>query len=334
MSVPSHPGPGDGAIERRRGDVGERAETIFETPRDCDRLRADKAIHRNFPHLSRSFIQKLFDAGLVWRENEALGKSDKARAGDVLSFTIPPPQPLELTPAAIPLDILHEDDDYVIVNKAPGMIVHPGAGTGPDTLVHALLDHCHGRLSGIGGVERPGIVHRLDKETSGVIAVAKSDRAYRALSRQLSERRVEKEYLALVQGTPERDSGSIEASLGRHPVHRMKMCVRADGRAARSDWWVEGRPGFGYTLLRVRIHTGRTHQIRVHCAHARMPVAGDTTYGFRRHDSFSRSVPRVMLHARRLAFAHPATGTQCAVEAPLTADFSGVLEELRAHAES
>lgn len=297
-----------------------------------NRLRADKVVHAQQPDLSRSRIQRLFDAGLVWREDEALTKSDKLFAGDTVSFTIPPPVPLELRPVDLPLDVLFEDDDLIVLNKVPGMVVHPGAGTGEDTLVHALLHHCRGQLSGIGGVERPGIVHRLDRETSGVIVAAKSDPAFLGLSRAFAERMTQKTYLALVSGAPQLPVGTIDAPIGRHPIHRHKMAVTPHGREALSHWEVleryakprgtrdeaSSRPVAA--LLRVRIHTGRTHQIRVHLSHIGYPVAGDPTYGFQANRWPGEPPPRVMLHAWHLALDHPVTGEPMVFEAPMPDD--------------
>ena len=303
-------------------------EESFEVPASCNRMRADKALHSGRPELSRSFIQKLFAAGLVWRETEALTKSDKVWEGDLLQFSIPPARPLALRGVEIPLRFLYEDEDYVVVDKAPGMVVHPGAGTGEDTLVHALLHHCRGSLAGIAGVERPGIVHRLDKETSGVLVVVKTDRAYLDLSRQFSERSVEKVYTALVAGSPPAATGVMEDAIGRHPTHRTKMTVRQDGRSSRTDWEVVQRFPPHYTLLRLRLHTGRTHQIRVHCAHHGFPLVGDSTYGFRARDEVGKSAPRVLLHATRLVFRHVATGALLPVESPPPQDFQDVLRTL------
>jgi len=201
------------------------------------------------------------------------------------------------------------------------MVVHPGAGTGEDTLVHALLHHCQGQLSGIGGVERPGIVHRLDRDTSGVIVVAKNDATHQALATQFAERTTEKTYLALVSGTPKTEAGEIDAPIARHPTHRMTMTVHETGRAARSVWQVQVRGEDNLTLLAVRIFTGRTHQIRVHCRHLGWPLGGDATYGFKgnRHQT---TFARVMLHAWQLSFTHPGTGTRQTFIAPPPEDFA------------
>jgi len=206
--------------------------------------------------------------------------------------------------------------------------VHPGAGTGDDTLVHALLAHCAGGLSGVGGVERPGIVHRLDKETSGVLLVAKSDAAHRGLAEQFAGRHLRKEYLALVAGVPRLASGVIERAISRHPVHRERMTVGEGGRPARTDWTVLETFGAAAALLRCRIHSGRTHQIRVHLKSIGHPVLGDRTYGWK-PDPARATPPRVMLHAERIAFLHPITARPLDLRAPPPADFEGQLAALR-----
>ena len=240
-------------------------------------------------------------------------------------------------PEDIELAVVHEDVHLIVVNKPAGLVVHPGAGTAGGTLVNALLGHVRD-LSGVGGVLRPGIVHRLDKGTSGLLVVAKDDEAHRALVRQFAGRTVEKEYLALVLGLPAQASGQVDAPIGRDPVHRQKMSVRAPrGREARTSWTVEERFD-GAALLRVRIHTGRTHQIRVHLASIGHPVAGDPVYGGTRTPSSRRagareallSLARPALHAARLAFTHPVTGHRLAFSAPLPPDLVAVLDRLRA----
>lgn len=306
------------------------SEFSIEIPQEHDRLRADKAVHAAHGEISRSQIQRLFEKGLVWREEQALAKSDRVYAGDIISYSIPPPQPLDLRPIPIPLDVLYEDEHMIAINKRPGMVVHPGAGTGEDTLVHALLHHCSGQLSGIGGVERPGIVHRLDKETSGVIVAAKSDAAFAGLSKAFSERQVDKIYLALASGAPKLPGGRIEAPIGRHSVHRQRMTVRDDGRIAISDWEVASRFDNSATLFKVRIHTGRTHQIRVHLSHLGWPIAGDATYGWRDRDwPLPQPPPRILLHAWQLSLKHPVTHAPLELEATLPDDFAQVLDALR-----
>jgi 23S rRNA pseudouridine1911/1915/1917 synthase len=292
--------------------------------------RADKLLARIYPDLSRSRWQKLFADGLVWTDDRTLSQTDKLRAGDLVQFTLPPPVPLDLNPVPMPLSILFEDADLLVIDKPAGLVVHPGAGTGEDTLVHGLLHHCRGSLSGIGGSERPGIVHRLDKETSGLLVVAKSDRAHQALSRQFAERVVKKHYTALVMGVPEPQAGIIEQPIGRHPTQRTRMTCRPDGRPARTDYRVLRSWGSAASHINLRIHTGRTHQIRVHMKEQGHPLLGDQLYGFkpaRLNADCGREihVPRVMLHAQVLEFIHPVTEAALRMEAPLPEDFTALM---------
>ena len=297
----------------------------FEVPKENDRQRADRVLADAFPQWSRSRLQRLFDEGRVWLDNEAISKSRRVSSGDFLSFSFPPASPSVLRPRAIPLDILFEDDDVLVVNKHCGMVVHPGNSTGEDTLVHALLHYCGERLSSLSGRERPGIVHRLDKETSGVIVVAKTDVAFQSLSAQFSMRSIEKEYIAICSGVPATDRGVIREPIGRHPRIRMKMAVIASGRPAHSEWRRVSVFGNRYSLLKISIHTGRTHQIRVHLSWIGHPVAGDSTYGYRAAKAF----PRTMLHAQRITFSHPLKDRRLALEAEPPTDFSVVVRDLR-----
>jgi len=291
--------------------------------------RADKVLAAAFPAHSRTALQRAFEAGLVRRNGAVIARSDEVRPGDRLEFSLPELRPAALRAVTIPLEILYEDEHMLAVNKPAGMVVHPGAGTGEDTLVHALLAHCAGGLSGIGGVERPGIVHRLDKETSGILLVAKSDAAHRGLAEQFAGRHLRKEYLALVTGVPPLRSGIIERSISRHPVHREPMTTGEGGRTARTDWAVVEAFGGAAALLRCRIHSGRTHQIRVHLKSIGHPVLGDRTYGWK-PDPRVPAPPRVMLHAERIAFLHPVTVRPMDLRAPLPADFEKQLVLLRA----
>lgn len=303
-------------------------------PEGVRRERADKILCAVLPEMSRAAVQRLFDDGLVAIAGAPIVKNHRVSTGAVLAFSIPCAKPSALEPAAIPLDVLFEDDDLIAVNKAPGMVVHPGAGTGGDTLVHALLAHCAGRLSGVGGVERPGIVHRIDRETSGVIVAAKNDRAHRRLARAFAERELEKDYRALVAGVPGLLAGSIHKAIARHAVHRHRMTIVPDerGRAAHTDWERERAFGDAAALLRCRIHTGRTHQIRVHLKALGHPVLGDKTYGWREDARLGVRPPRVLLHAARIAFAHPVGGGWLELEAPLPADFRDVIAVLEKYA--
>jgi 23S rRNA pseudouridine1911/1915/1917 synthase len=291
-------------------------------PADSTALRADQALARFCPEFSRTRWQRILARGAVWRDDDALTQTDTVYAGDTLLFEVPDAQPPTLQPVAIPLRIVLEEDEWLVVDKAPGMVVHPGSGTGPDTLVHALLHHCAGQLSGIGGVERPGIVHRLDKETSGLIVIAKSDRAHQALAAQFTNRTLTKVYLALVSGVPATAAGDWCGAIGRHPVHRHRMAVRPDGRQALSHWqMLAADPARNFSRFAVTIATGRTHQIRVHAAHAGHPLCGDPTYGYRPLAG-QPPFPRVMLHAWSLTLAHPLTGKQVKLEAQPPADFA------------
>jgi 23S rRNA pseudouridine1911/1915/1917 synthase len=300
----------------------------YTVPPQIRRARADKVLAQAFAAHSRAALQRAFEAGLVRRNGVTIAKSDEVRSGDQVEFSLPEVAPAELKPVAIPLDVIYEDEHLLAVNKAAGMVVHPGVGTGEDTLVHALLAHCAGGLSGIGGVERPGIVHRLDKETSGVLLVAKNDRAHRGLSEQFAGRHLRKEYLALVSGVPRLRSGVIDRAISRHPVHRERMTVGEGGRPARTDWEVVEVFEDQAALVRCRIHSGRTHQIRVHLKSIGHPLLGDQTYGWKQNPRLP--VPaRVMLHAERIAFLHPITAQSLDLHAPLPGDFQEMLAALR-----
>lgn len=269
------------------------------------------------PPLSRSAWQRLIRTHHVRVNGSPATPNAKLGAGDEVTAEIPPPEKSGMTPENIPLDVLFEDADLVVVNKPAGMVVHPGAGNRTHTLVHALLHHCAGKLSGIGGVERPGLVHRLDAETSGCLVIAKNDAAHQALAAQFKTRTVEKIYLAWVRGEVRRPSGRIEAAIGRHPVHRKKMAAVSGGRPAITEWKLRERSATA-SLLECRILTGRTHQIRVHCAHLGHPVIGDRLYG-RAHGAGSPS--RHLLHAWKLSFDHPSTGKRVSITAPMPDDF-------------
>ena len=292
------------------------------------RERADKVLAHAFPEHSRSAFQRALEAGLVKADGKVIEQSSEVKAGQVMEFSFPATTVMELKPVDIPLDVIYEDKHLIVLNKAAGMVVHPGVGTGEDTMVHALLAHCAGGLSGIGGVERPGIVHRLDKETTGLIVVAKNDAAHRILADQFASRTMRKEYVALVSGVPKTDSGSIDRSISRHPVHRHRMTTGEGGRPSRTDWVVEKKFGELAALVRCRIHTGRTHQIRVHLKSLGHPLLGDATYGWKQNPAMPVP-PRVMLHAEHLVFTHPVSGKIMDLTAPLPADFKKVLAALR-----
>lgn len=304
---------------------------IFTVPAHCDGFRADKALAEMFPETSRSRLQKIIDAGNVSfaDSGKSLARKTPVAAGDRLAVAFPQETPTALAPADIPLDILFEDEYIIAVNKAAGIVTHPGAGTGDDTLVHALLHHTGGKLALAGGEARPGVVHRLDKETSGVILFAKTDAAYYALIEKFSRRELDKQYLALTDGAPDLLAGVIREPIDRHPTNRTKMCVRENGKPARTDWFVEERFGDRAALVRCVLHTGRTHQIRVHLAFIGHPILGDKTYGKIQHRHEGWPMPRVMLHAERLRLDHPITGTPLDLRAPLPPDFFNLAEFLR-----
>jgi 23S rRNA pseudouridine1911/1915/1917 synthase len=277
--------------------------------------------------LSRARVQALIAEGRARVDGTPRKAGQAVAPGQKVELSVPPPVPLDLTPEAIPLDVLHEDEALVVVNKPAGLVVHPGAGRPSGTLVHALLAHC-GRLPGIGGVERPGIVHRLDRDTSGVMVVAKTEEAHRALSQDFKSRRVQKRYLALVHGEMAQPAGTIEAPIGRREHDRQRMGVREGGRDARTRYRViQRRPG--RTLVELLPETGRTHQLRVHLAHIGHPVVGDLTYGGRRERRAAGrqgAVERQMLHAWRLGFHHPVRGLWMEFTAPVPADMAGQID--------
>jgi 23S rRNA pseudouridine1911/1915/1917 synthase len=315
--------------------VTAQHHALVVTPADAGQ-RLDRFVTARLPHLSRARVQALIDEGRVRLAGATARAALKLRAGQSLDVDEPQPEPAVPQPEAIPLRVVHEDAQLLVLDKPAGLVVHPGAGARSGTLVNALLHHVRD-LSGVGGVLRPGIVHRLDRGTSGLLVVAKDDATHRALSRQFAERDVEKEYLALVLGVPAPRVGDITAPIGRDPVHRQRMSTRAPrGREARSRYAV-AETFDGAALLRVRIHTGRTHQIRVHLASLGHPVAGDATYGGGRKPacrvSAAReallSLGRPALHAARLAFTHPASGQRLAFESPLPEDLARVIEALR-----
>lgn len=273
-------------------EVGERSEG----------QRVDRVIPE-LTGLSRSFAQKLLEEGRVLLNGAVCPKSSRVKAGDILRVTLPEPEPDQALPEDIPLDIVYEDADVLVVNKPKGMVVHPAAGNRHGTLVNALLFHCKGSLSGIGGVMRPGIVHRIDKDTSGLLLVAKNDAAHLSLAAQLKEHSVTRLYEAVVCGNLRDDAGTVDAPIGRHPAERKRMAVtQQHSRRAVTHYEVVARYP-GYTHVRLRLETGRTHQIRVHMAYIGHPVAGDTVYG--------RAEPGLKgqcLHARVVGFIHPSTG--------------------------
>ena len=287
--------------------------------------RIDALLARSFPALSRSLIQKCMEAGAVTLNGQTVKKNARGSAGDVLLFSFPDTEELPLEAQELPLDVVYEDGDLIVVNKARGMVVHPAPGHPDGTLVNALLFHCGDSLSGIGGARRPGIVHRIDKDTSGLLVAAKNDFTHRALSAQLSDHSLFREYEALACGSFREDAGIVDRPVGRHPVDRKRMAVDVkNGKAAVTHWQVLARFR-GYTHLRCRLETGRTHQIRVHMASIGHPLLGDGLYGAKCPD---KGLEGQCLHAGRLRLIHPRTGALMQFAAPLPAYFTGVLEKL------
>ncbi|MCH7811708.1 MAG: RluA family pseudouridine synthase [Chloroflexi bacterium] len=289
--------------------------------------RLDVFVARRVPELTRSRVRKLIDGGAVTIDGRLPAKAGVTlEPGQQIAVTIPPPQPLDLQPEPIPLSIVYEDDDLLVVDKPAGLAVHPSPGHSSHTLVNAVLAHCPD-LSGIGGVGRPGIVHRLDKDTSGLIIVAKNDAAHLSLAGQLKEHEVEKTYVALVEGRMEEADAVIDAPIGRDTRNRKRMAVveLERGRDARTGYRVT-REVAGRSLLEVRPETGRTHQIRVHLAAIGHPVVGDRLYG--RRGVPTAGLRRQFLHAQRLAFRHPRTGERLELEAPLAEELQAALRQL------
>jgi 23S rRNA pseudouridine1911/1915/1917 synthase len=309
----------------------DRVETI-QIDRSLPGERLDSFLRSKFPVVSRGTIQRLLEQGYITVNDRPAKATQAPKAGDVVVVRWPEARPPEAQPEDIALKVLHEDEDLLVLNKAPGIVVHPSAGHDQHTLVNALLHHCRGQLSGIGGVARPGIVHRLDKETSGCLVVAKNDSTHLALAEQFASREVVKIYHAIVCGNPVQTSGEIEEPIGRHPTQRKKMTVRKGEREAWTSFRVLER-FTGAAYMEANLHTGRTHQVRVHFHHLGYPILGDELYGVRQNNKFTETsgikAPRQMLHAYQLEFRHPKTGKKLSLEAPLPDDFLGVLRALR-----
>lgn len=287
--------------------------------------RLDAFLARTVDGLSRSGAQKLLEAGHVQRNGKPGRKNDRLEPGDEISVTIPAPKAVDILPKEIPLDIVYEDADVLVINKPKGLVVHPAAGHQDDTLVNGLLYAMGDDLSGINGELRPGIVHRIDKDTSGLLAVAKNDLAHVVLASQLKDHSMARTYECIVCGTLKEDTGTVDAPIGRHPTNRKKMCVtQRNGRSAVTHWEVIKRYR-GYTHIRCRLETGRTHQIRVHMAYIGHPILGDTVYGHKKPELGQTSQ---VLHAGALCFKHPRDGRPVMVFAPLPAYFIQILEKL------
>ena len=287
--------------------------------------RIDALLARCVPELTRSAAVRLINEGAVTVGGRPVRKNYKCAVGDEIVLTMPEVSDCELRPQDIPLDIVYEDADLLVVNKLRGMVVHPAPGHPDGTLVNALMHHCGDSLSGIGGEKRPGIVHRIDKDTSGLLIVAKNDFAHLALSAQLSDRSLSRVYEAVVRGGMRENSGTVDAPIGRHPTDRKKMAVtQKNSRPAVTHWEVIARYR-GYTHIRCRLETGRTHQIRVHMAHIGHPLLGDFTYGAPSPD---KGLEGQCLHARELKFIHPRTGEHVTVATDLPDYFTAVLSKL------
>ena len=304
--------------------MASHSETIV-VEQTLPRERLDRFLGKWFPMVSRGTLQRLIAAGDIRVNGGQVKPTHHPHAGEQIEVHWPEPRAPIAQPEDIPLAVIYEDTDLLVLNKPPGLVVHPASGNEEHTLVNALLHHCQGQLSGIGGVARPGIVHRLDKETSGCLVVAKHDAAHIALARQFAEREVDKAYQAIVCGEVTRASGEIRAAIARHCSHRKRMAVTdGRGREAWTSYRVLRRLN-GATLVEALLHTGRTHQIRVHFQHLGHPLVGDAIYGKRQNQRLTEltgyTAPRVMLHAERLGFTHPTSGKKMKFQAPLPEDF-------------
>ena len=287
--------------------------------------RLDAFLASSLDGLTRSQATRLIESGEVAVNGRAVGKSYKLAGGEDIAVTLPEPEPVEAVPQDIPLDVVYEDADVIVVNKPSGMVVHPAPGHPDGTLVNALLYHCAGTLSGIGGALRPGIVHRIDRDTSGLIIAAKNDAAHQYLSAQLADHTLARTYECIVVGALREDRGTVDAPIARHPTGRKRMAVVAGGREAVTHWEVIARYP-GYTHVRCRLETGRTHQIRVHMAYIGHPILGDTVYGAK------KEVPGLTgqcLHAVGLRFLHPRTHEVVELSCPLPEEFTRMLQKIR-----
>lgn len=301
-------------------------EQTLVVSQDDGRERIDRWLAERLSGLSRSKIQRLVKSGDITVDGSVVDPDRQTVPGMKIRIRIQERPALELSPEDIPLEVLYEDRDLLVINKRPGMVVHPACGHHSGTLVNALLHHCRELPGGVGGM-RPGIVHRLDKNTSGLLVVAKNEASMAGLSRQFKERRVDKEYLAIVWGRPQKRCGRIEARIGRSPHDRKKMAVRrVSGRLAVSTYETVEVLSGGMALMKVRLETGRTHQIRVHLAHIGHPVVGDTEYSRKRTEDLPARADRQMLHAARLAFVHPVTAKRMEFIAPMPDDMRMLLE--------
>lgn len=292
--------------------------------------RLDQFLSARVSALTRSAAQRLLSEGQVTVNDVPAAKNHRLSEGETVAVTLPAPEETEVCAQNIPLDVVYEDDDVIVVNKPSGLVVHPAPGHPDGTLVNALLYHCGDSLSGIGGEKRPGIVHRIDRDTSGLIIAAKNDAAHQALSAQLSDHTLSRTYECVVVGGMKGDSGTVDAPIGRHPTERKKMAVTPkNSRRALTHWEVVARYE-GFTHVRCHLETGRTHQIRVHMAYLGHPILGDTVYGSKKAVS---GLTGQCLHAVGLRFVHPRTGETVEVHCPLPEEFENVLRRLRAQSE-
>ena len=286
--------------------------------------RVDACIARLAPGISRSAAQRLCEDGQVLLNGAAAKKNARVAPGDVLELTLPEPQPTQAQAEDIPLDVAYEDADVIVINKPKGLVVHPAAGHWEGTLVNALLHHCRDSLSGVGGALRPGIVHRIDKDTSGLLIVAKNDFAHQKLAAQLQDHTLARTYVCIVCGKLREDAGTVNAPIARDKNDRKKMAVRPDGKPAVTHWQVLARYP-GYTYVQCKLETGRTHQIRVHMASLGHPILGDTVYGHKKPELGQNTQ---CLHAKELTFRHPRTDKPVTVTCPLPEEFARVLQVL------
>ncbi len=300
--------------------------TTFTAPAEAAGQRIDSWLAAEQPDLNRSTVQRLCEQGMVTVGGKPVGKNHRLRGGEAISVQLPEPVADCALPQDIPLDIVYEDDYLLVVNKPKGMVVHPAAGNPDGTLVNALLHHCGGSLSGIGGVLRPGIVHRIDKDTSGLLIVAKCDKAHQGLARQIKAHTFTRQYEAVVYGRMKQIQGKVDAPIGRHPQKRKEMCVTTSGNAREAVTHYELLTQYrGFAHLCLRLETGRTHQIRVHMAYLGHPVAGDTVYGPKKAIA---ALAGQCLHAKTIGFEHPITGSYLEFTSPLPAYFTGFLSTL------
>ena len=298
---------------------------LLRASEESKNQRLDAFLASSLDGLTRSQAARLIESGEVAVNGETAGKSYKLAGGEDIAVTLPEPEPVEAVPQDIPLDVVYEDADVIVVNKPSGMVVHPAPGHPDGTLVNALLYHCAGTLSGVGGALRPGIVHRIDRDTSGLIIAAKNDAAHQYLSAQLADHTLARTYECIVVGKLREDRGTVDAPIARHPTDRKRMAVVAGGREAVTHWEVIARYP-GYTHVRCRLETGRTHQIRVHMAYIGHPILGDTVYGAK------KEVPGLTgqcLHAVGLRFLHPRTHEVMELSCPLPEEFTRMLQKIR-----